>query len=496
MGTTTISSTVYIYYIVAILLYFLLLRIVGKFTEGKGSNVEYFTSGKNAPWILVAIGMVGTSISGVTFISVPGQVYYDSFTYLQIVLGYLLGYLVIALVLLPLYYKLNLVSIYSFLHQRFGIYTYKTGAFFFLISRLLGSALRLFLAVKILQIFIFDSIGLSPLISTLITITAIMLYSSKGGIKTIIYTDVLQTIVFLSALVLTIFYIGNEMNLSFFETLQSSYSSGYSKIFDFDYNSPKFFVKHVLAGMFITIAMTGLDQEMMQKNISIKTLKSAQKNVGLFSVVLVISNILFVGLGAMIYLYSEHIGMNLSTFSSGRVDTDSTYPSLVFQFFPLSMQLVFIIGLVAAACSGADAALTALTTSVCIDFFGFDRKTLELSSQLKIRKIVHISFAALSYLIIIAFFYVNSDSVINTLFKIAGYTYGPLLGLFAYGIISKRSCIDKKVALFSLISIPLTIILVEIISNLLPSYKFGFEVLPINGGLSYMLISFLSKKNL
>ena len=459
--------------ILIILCYFGLLRLVGYLTE-RSLGASYYLAGRQAPWLLVAVGMIGTTISGVTFVSVPGDVLNSGFNYLQLVFGYMVGYAVIAFVLLPLYYKLNLTSIYTYLGGRFGNSSYLTGAGYFIISRLLGSSLRLFLAIKVFDIFLFQPLGFPVEAGVVILVAAIMLYSFKGGIRTIIYTDVLQTLFFLVAMGATIYFIINQLDINMIEIPQTIRSSGYGEFFLTDYNNPRFFLKQILAGAFITIAMTGLDQEMMQKNISIRTLKDAQKNMLTFSTILLFANLCFLTLGALLYIYNDTLALGL-TASSG-FDTDNMYPLLVFQQFPFALQVIFILGLTAAACGGADAALTSLTTSVCVDFLKFPTDS-ESEQQYRTRRIVHIGFAIVTILLIIAFIYINEENVITTLFTLAGYTYGPLLGLFTFGLVWKEVVIRDRLSPIVCVAAPVLAYISAVLIERYTSYKFGFEIL-------------------
>ncbi len=462
--------------------YFLLLILLGYITARKGDNTTFFTANRNSPWWLVAFGMVGTTISGVTFVSVPGEVGAKAFSYMQIVFGYFLGYIFIAYVLLPVYYRLQLTSIYTYLKLRFGNGSYKVGALFFLISRTLGSALRLFLAIKIFQIFIFDQWGVPFNVSVIISVILILLYSAKGGIRTIIYTDTLQTIFFLTALVITIIYIGNSFELDLPGIVRKVSDSSMSKIFTWDWRSPDFFWKQFLSGIFITIAMTGLDQEMMQKNLTCRSLKDAQKNMMVFSAILVGVNLLFLGLGALMFMYADFFSIQLPiNHATGAVISDNVFPTLAINHFPPIFTYVFIIGLTAAAFGGADAALASLTTSFCIDFLEMDERS-GTKRDVRRRKLVHAGFAVLTILCIWAF-PKDNGSVISILFKIAAYTYGPLLGLYLFGLFTKRTTTDRIVPYICLAAPFATYGLEQMITWLLPSYKFGFEALVLNAAI-------------
>tara|TARA_B110000014_G_scaffold173505_1_gene123759 strand:- start:363 stop:1652 length:1290 start_codon:yes stop_codon:yes gene_type:complete len=429
--------------------------------------------------------MIGTSLSGVTFISVPGEVGNSNFSYFQVVLGYLLGYYVIAKVLLPLYYKLNLVSIYTYLDQRFGYYSYKSGAFFFLLSRTIGASFRLFLVAGVLQIAVFNQLGMPFYFSVLITILLIWVYTFKGGIKTIVWTDALQTFFMLSAVIITIFIILEEMNLSLFESIELVKNSQYSNIFYFDWKSSNDFFKQFFSGAFIAIVMTGLDQDMMQKNLTCKNLEDAQKNIFWFCVILVIANLLFLSLGALLYIYSESLNIPIPQRS------DDLYPLLALNNLGEITSVIFLLGIIAAAYSSADSALTSLTTSFCIDFLNIDNS----SNKKRIRFFVHIGFSIILFIVILIFKEINDESVINSIFKAAGYTYGPLLGLFSFGIFTKYNVKDRYVLPICMLS-PALSYLVNIYSEqLLFGYKFGFEILLLNGLITFLGLFLIRKKN-
>ena len=467
------------------IIYFLVLLFISRLTTKKSSFNDFFNANRSSPWYLVAFGMIGTSLSGVTFISVPGEVGNSNFSYFQVVLGYLLGYYVIAKVLLPLYYKLNLVSIYTYLDQRFGYYSYKSGAFFFLLSRTIGASFRLFLVAGVLQIAVFNQLGMPFYFSVLITILLIWVYTFKGGIKTIVWTDALQTFFMLSAVIITIFIILEEMNLSFFESIELVKNSQYSNIFYFDWKSSNDFFKQFFSGAFIAIVMTGLDQDMMQKNLTCKNLEDAQKNIFWFCVILVIANLLFLSLGALLYIYSESLNIPIPQRS------DDLYPLLALNNLGEITSVIFLLGIIAAAYSSADSALTSLTTSFCIDFLNIDNS----SNKKRIRFFVHIGFSIILFVVILIFKEINDESVINSIFKAAGYTYGPLLGLFSFGIFTKYNVKDRYVLPICMLS-PALSYLVNIYSEqLLFGYKFGFEILLLNGLITFLGLFLIRKKN-
>jgi len=465
------------------IIYFLVLLFISNLTSKKSNFTDFFNANRSSPWYLVAFGMIGTSLSGVTFISVPGEVGSSNFSYFQVVLGYLVGYYVIAKVLLPLYYKHNLISIYTYLEDRFGFYSYKAGAFFFLLSRTIGASFRLFLVAGVLQIAIFNQLGLPYFFSVLITILLIWIYTFKGGIKTIVWTDALQTLFMLSAVIITIVIITDKMNISLYESFHMVKNSSYSNIFYFDWRAGNDFFKQFISGAFIAIVMTGLDQDMMQKNLTCRNLGDAQKNIFWFCVILVIANLLFLFLGALLYLYSESVNFQLPT------STDDLYPLLALNELGFLTSIIFILGIIAAAYSSADSALTSLTTSFSIDFLDIQKR----DNKRRIRLLVHIGFSILLFIVILIFNEINDESVINSIFKAAGYTYGPLLGLFSFGIFTKYKIKDRFVFFVCLIS-PLISYLINIFSEeLLFGYRFGFEILLLNGLLTFVGL-FLIKK--
>lgn len=465
------------------IIYFLVLLFISNLTSKKSTFTDFFNANRSSPWYLVAFGMIGTSLSGVTFISVPGEVGSSNFSYFQVVLGYLVGYYVIAKLLLPLYYKHNLISIYTYLEDRFGFYSYKAGAFFFLLSRTIGASFRLFLVAGVLQIAIFNQLGLPYFFSVLLTILLIWIYTFKGGIKTIVWTDALQTFFMLSAVIITIVIITDKMNISLYESFHMVKNSSYSNIFYFDWRAGNDFFKQFISGAFIAIVMTGLDQDMMQKNLTCRNLGDAQKNIFWFCVILVIANLLFLFLGALLYLYSESVNFQLPT------STDDLYPLLALNELGFLTSIIFILGIIAAAYSSADSALTSLTTSFCIDFLDIQKR----NNKRKTRLLVHIGFSILLFIVILIFNEINDESVINSIFKAAGYTYGPLLGLFSFGIFTKYKIKDKFVFFVCLIS-PLISYLINIYSEeLLFGYRFGFEILLLNGLLTFLGLYFIKR---
>ena len=475
--------------------YFLLLMLVSYFTSRNDSgNDTFFLANRQSPWILVAIGMVGASLSGVTFISVPGTVgaggLNQSFSYMQVVFGYLVGYFVIATILLPLYYRLNLTSIYGFLEQRLGFFSYKTGAGYFLLSRIIGASFRLYLVAIVLQKFVMEQMGVPFWVTVMVTIILIWVYTYRGGIKTIVWTDALQTTCMLLALVFTIVAIGQSMDKSVGELIGMVRNSDYSQMFFFSggWSDPNNFFKQFISGAFIAIVMTGLDQDMMQKNLTCRSLRDAQKNVATFSVVLVFANLLFLTLGALLYLYASSIGLELPARS------DQLYPTIAIQHLAPGIGIVFLLGLIAAAYSSADSALTALTTSFCVDFLDFEKKkhTTDPDELKRTRWKVHIAFSTILFIVIIVFNAINNDAVINGLLKAAGYTYGPILGLFCFGMFTKRPVKDNLVLPLCLLAPVLAFVLDR--NNMFINFELGFLVLLVNAGLTFLGLWLVSER--
>lgn len=466
--------------------YFLVLVLISYLTsKGENNNESFFVGAKQSPWYLVAFGMIGASLSGVTFISIPGWVGVSGFSYMQVVFGYFFGYLVIALVLMPIYYKLQLTSIYTYLEQRFGFYSYKTGASFFLLSRVVGASFRLYLVASVLQLLVFDAWNVPFYVSVAITILLIWLYTYKGGIKTIVWTDSFQTLFMLLAVGFSIYSISSALNLSFMEMLSEVKNSSYSQVFFFDdMNDNRHFVKQFLSGIFMAIVMTGLDQDMMQKNLSCKNIGEAQKNMFSFSAVLIVVNLIFLVLGALLFIYAQQTNLAIPS------TTDHLFPIIATQHLSVFAGIFFILGLIAAAYSSADSALTALTTSVCIDFLDIHNK----KNSTKIRKNVHVLVSLVLFVVILIFNALNNESVISSLFKAAGYTYGPLLGLYAFGIFLKQNVKDKFVPFVCIIA-PIISFLINKYSELLfNGYKFGFEILIVNGFLTFVGLLLISEK--
>jgi len=457
--------------------YFAVLIGISHFTSKKQSNDDFFSGSKQSPWYVVAFGMIGASLSGVTFISVPGWVETSGFSYMQMVLGYFFGYLVIIYLLLPLYYRLNLISIYEYLEQRYGKYSYKTGALFFLLSRIIGASFRLFLVANVLQLLIFDAIGVPFFVTVAITIILIWIYTFKSGIKTIIWTDTLQTFFMLGTVAIVTVLISKNLNIHFGDFFSHISNSEYSTIFHFeDASAPNYFWKQFLAGMFITIVMTGLDQDMMQKNLTCKTLKDSQKNVFWMSLSLFIVNFFFLAVGILLLEYAQLNGID--------AHADNLFPIIATQSnLGIVAASLFILGLIAAAYSSADSALTSLTTSFSIDILEVDK--MEVGKAIKIRKIVHIGVSLVLMAVIIIFGYVIDENVIKELFTFAGYTYGPLLGMYAFGLFTKIQVKDKYIPIVAIIS-PIISYIVKDNSLEWFGYNFGFELLIFNGLITFI----------
>ncbi len=470
------------------LAYTALLFLVTWFTARRADSQSFFIGNRKSPWFVVAYGMIGASLSGVTFMSVPGWVTDTQFSYMVVVLGYLVGYVIIATVLLPLYYRLKLTSIYSYLEQRFGFWSYKTGAGFFILSRTLGASLRMFLVINVLQIFVFDAWNIPFWVNALVFIILIILYTFKGGIRTIVWTDTLQTTFMLIAVILSIFYISKGLGVSVSKLFRDITESDMSRMFITDWHHERFFLKQFFSGMFITITMTGLDQEMMQKNLSCKNIHEAQKNMFTFSGILVFVNLLFLFLGAFLLIYSGSRGISVEA-------TDDLFPIIAMKYMSPVAGLVFMIGLISAAFPSADGALTSLTTSVSIDFLGLDRlKSYTERKATKIRYGVHISVALVFFISILVFSTLNDKAVIDELFTIAGYTYGPLLGLYTFGLFTRREVNDKMTPWIAVLSPVLCIILNSFSEELFSGYKFGFEMILVNGFLTYTGLWIFSRR--
>ena len=458
--------------------YFLVLLGIAWYTSRGAGEHSFYSGDRKSLWYVVAFGMIGTSLSGVTFISVPGYVDAKAWTYFQLVLGFAIGYWVVAGVLLPLYYRLQVTSIYGYLRERFGMQSYRTGASFFILSRLAGATIRIFVVLNVIQVFILDGMGIRFELTAFVVMLMIVLYTLKGGVKTIVWTDTLQTLFMLAALVGTIIYITHSPGLG--DWLPAIKENGSTRILDLDWRSDSFFLKQVLAGIFITIAMTGLDQEMMQKNLSVATLAGSKKNMRVFSVVLLGVNLLFLLLGSLLYLYIQRNGLSVPPHS------DDVFPTLALQHFPPWLGLLFIVGVISALFPSADGALTALTASTCIDLIGIRDRGWDEVRQKRVRQRVHLGMAVLFLLFILYFHWLATPTVIKTLFDIAGFTYGPLLGLFAFGILCKARPDERWVPWVCIAAPILTYFLRLYSEELLFGYKMGFEVLLVVAGLTML----------
>lgn len=487
--------------------YFVLLLAVAWFTSRNSNNESFFIGNRNSNWMLVAFGMIGTSLSGVTFVSVPGGVATGSFYYFQVVIGYLFGYAVIAFILIPLYYKMNLTSIYTYLEKRFGINAHKAGAFFFILSRTVGATARLYLVIIVLQLFILDKLGIPFIVTTLVILLMILLYTFEGGVKTIIYTDTLQTTGMLLGLVVCIVVIIKALGTDFSGALTMMNEKGYTKIFNTDWKAGSFALKHIIGGMFIAIAMTGLDQEMMQKNISVKTLKDSQKNIMTFTGVLIVVNFLFLFLGGVLYLYATTNGITTAP--------DDLFPTIALSdTFSGTIGVIFIIALISALFPSVDGAITSLTSCFCIDIIGLNKSTATEKEKKRTRLKVHFTFALVFFIMVLIFKAINDKLIIDFILKFAGVTYGPLLGLFAFGILTKRTLNDKKIwpvcIIAPLIALGLDVLsspewyesklhvtslgLKDISASIFHGYKIGYELIIINGLLTFAGLWMISRK--
>ncbi|MFA5814685.1 MAG: sodium:solute symporter [Bacteroidales bacterium] len=474
---------------IILLSYFGLLLLISRLTSKGADNEGFFIGNRKSPWYIVAIGMIGASISGVTFISVPGWVISSQYAYMQMVLGYLIGYQVIIWFLLPLYYKMRLTSIYGYLNQRFGYWSYKSGAFYFLLSRTIGSAARLFLVSAVLQLTLFDALHIPFVFNVLITIGLIWLYTFKGGIRTIIWTDSVQALLFIAALILTVILVMKDLNLGWSDMIGQIRETGLGKMFFWDdfAGDRKHFIKYFIGGMFITITMTGLDQDMMQKNLSCRTLRDSQKNMTWFSLTLVPINLLFLTLGALLILFARTRHIEIPAVS------DSLFPMIATGGYlsPL-VSVIFIVGLVAAAFSSADSAMTALTTSITIDILNKENAPEEVTRKVRYR--VHLVLSLIFLLVILLFRALNNRSIIDTIFTIAGYTYGPLLGLFVFGMFTRYSIRDRLVPVVVVLA-PVLTFLIQHFSQQWINYVFSFELLLINGLLTFLFLWFIRRRS-
>ncbi|QGY45321.1 sodium:solute symporter [Maribellus comscasis] len=475
------------YLVLGIILgYFFVLMFISWLTSRNANTDTFFTANRKSPWYLVAFGMVGATLSGVTFISVPGEVGNSAFAYLQFVFGNLVGYWLIAGILLPLYYKLNLISIYTFLEQRFGKYSYKTGSFFFLISKLTGAAFRLYLVAGVLQIAFFDAFNIPFAITVVVTIFLIWIYTFRGGIKTIVWTDTLQTLFLVSAVVFTMIAISQNMEWSFGHLFNEVAESSRAKIFIWDWRSGNNFFKQFLAGIFTTIAVNGLDQDMMQKNLTCKNKGEAQKNMVVFSLSFLSTVILFLSLGVILYSFAENMGISIPE------KTDDFYPLLALNYLGLPVGIAFLLGITAATYSSADSALTAMTTSFSVDFLNIGR--YKEQKKQKIKKWSHLFFSLLLIITILFFRAINDESIVVAVFRVAGYTYGPILGLFIFGMYSKRNVNDIWVPVIGFLAPVICYFLSRYSEVLFNGYRFGFELLILNGLITMIGLFFISKK--
>jgi Na+/proline symporter len=464
-----------------ILAYFILLFIISYLTGRNDSNETFFLGNRNSPWYIIAYGMIGTTLSGITFISVPGWVETSQFSYLQMVFGFFVGYIVVARVLLPLYYRLELTSIYTYLRDRFGYYSYKTGSSFFLLSRTIGASFRLFLIASVLQFAVFDSWNIPFYITVIITISLIWLYTYRSGMKTIIWTDTLQTTFMLATVFIISYTLIDRLNIEFSGIFDLINKSDYSKVFFFDdWSDKKYFFKQFFSGVFMAIVMTGLDQDQMQKNLSCKNIKDAQKNMLVFSSILIFVDLIFLCLGALLYIYSDTFSLLIPS------NADMLFPSIALNSgLPSYVGILFIVGIIAAAYSSADSALTSLTTSFCVDILEFDKQ--EPSQQVKTRKYIHLLMSIILLCVILFFNMINDQSVIKSLFTVAGYTYGPLLGMYAFGLFTKIKVNDKWVPLVAILS-PVFCFIIQLY------FSFGFELLILNGLITFVGLLIISKK--
>jgi solute:Na+ symporter, SSS family len=467
--------------------YFSVLIGISLFTSRKADSQTFFTGNRKSPWYLVAFGMVGTALSGVTFVSVPGEVGNSAFSYLQFIFGNIVGFWIVAAVLLPLYYRLNLVSIYSFLEQRFGFYSHKTGSFFFLISKLIGAAFRLFIVALVLQIGFFDAFNIPFGLTVAVTISLVWVYTFKGGVKTIVWTDTLQTIFLISAVIFTIAAITKSLEWDAETLFNQIAGDSNSQIFFWDWRSGNNFFKQFIAGIFVTIVIVGMDQDMMQKNLTCRNIKDAQKNMVVFSFSFLATVFMFLCLGALLYIYTEKNGISVPK------NTDDLYPLLALHYFGLPVAIAFLLGIIAAAYSSADSALTALTTSFSVDFLNIEK--YEERKIQTIKRWSHLMFSILLILVILLFKAINNESIVVAVFRVAGYTYGPILGLFVFGMYSKRRVKDKWVPVVAVVSPVVCLFISKYSEIIFDGYKFGFELLILNGLITIAGLWLISKKH-
>ncbi|MBO4488173.1 MAG: sodium:solute symporter [Bacteroidales bacterium] len=480
-------------------LYMVMLFVIAGITSRKSDNQSYFTGNRQSPWFVVAYGMIGSSLSGVTFMSVPGDVYTTQFTYFGVVIGYILGYLVIGKLLLPLYYRLQVTSIYEYLGMRVGKEAHATGSLLFFISRLFGSALRMYLVIFVLQIFVFDGLGIPIWATSIVMIAIILLYTFRSGLRTVVWTDLLQTTFLIGALVITLIVILRTMDSSFSQLWSEMSTAGKDGsdcrlVWNTDWRNNSYFLKQIIGGMFITIAMTGLDQDMMQKNLSCKSLKDAQRNMFSFTAILVVVNVLFLLLGALLLVFAQRNGIDIA-----HMPTDRIYPEIAFKYIGKLGAIVFIFGLISAGFSSADGTFTALTTSVCYDILKIQNRQYSEERQARIRRIVHIVIALLFLSVIIFVSSHHKDALIRIIFKVASYTYGPLLGLFLFGMYTKREIPASRRFMIPVVSVAipaLCYLLSSFSMQWFDGFQFGYELLIINGLLVFFCLLLLSKKTL
>lgn len=480
--------------ITVVISYFLVLMAISYFTSKGSDSQSFFNANKKSPWFLVSFGMIGATLSGVTLISIPGVVgaggLNQSFSYMQVVMGYMVGYFVIATVLMPIYYRLNLTTIYGYFEERFGSNSHKVGAAYFILSRIIGASFRLFLVAIVLQKFVMDAFGIPFFITVFMTIFLIWIYTYRGGIKTIVWTDTIQTFCMLLAVILTILAIGQELGVGLTGIPDLILESDYTQLFYFDggWSDPNNFYKQFFGGALIAIVMTGMDQDMMQKNLTCKSLGEAQKNMFTFSIILIFANILFLSLGILLYLYAAQVGLDIP----GK--TDQLYPTIALSYLSPVIGIAFIVGLIAAAYSSADSALTSLTTSFCVDFLGFNKKTIPETEKRSTRLKVHICFSIVLLVVIIIFKNLNNDAIINELFTVAGYTYGPILGLFMFGLFTKRKINDSLVIPICIAAPIVTYIINTNSAAWFGGFKFGFLMYALSGGITFLGLLLISKR--
>ncbi|GIV38192.1 MAG: sodium:solute symporter [Cyclobacteriaceae bacterium] len=466
-------------------LYFLVLILISQLTSKGATTETFFTANRQSPWYLVAFGMIGASLSGVTFISVPGNVGKTGFAYFQVVLGYVIGYWAIIGMLMPLYYRLNVVSIYTYLAQRFGFWSHKSGAFFFLVSRTIGSSLRLYLSATVLQLFLFDAWNIPFFVTVAVTILLIWVYTFRGGIKTIVWTDTFQTFFLVAAVTISVWQVADRLGLSFADMVTTIRNSSYARVFYFDnVNSPLYFWKQFLGGAFIALTMTGMDQEIMQKNLTCRTLKEARKNMFWLSKTIVVVNLLFLTLGALLYLYCQQQGIAIPA------STDELFPRLALHELNLTAGIFFVLGITASSYASADSALAGLTTSFCVDFLNFNNKPEKQKQREKFY--VHLGFSLIFLLIILLFREINNRAVIDAVLTLAAYTYGPLLGLFCFGLFTRRSVRDRLVPFVCLLSPALSYFISLNTPKWFNGYVTGLEILPVNGCITFAGLWLLS----